>query len=103
MQDEIYEFIKRILINPPGPRVPTTITSFVHTKQGRNSINNNVGGSCAEGNAKNGSAQRKRKNDGLNSDQETPAKTKYVNSSMSQYFIKSNFYYIVILIKFNKY
>ncbi|XP_014091919.3 KAT8 regulatory NSL complex subunit 3 isoform X2 [Bactrocera oleae] len=78
--DEIYEFIKRILINPPGPRVPTTITSFVHTKQGRNSINNNVGGSCAEGNAKNGSAQRKRKNDGLNSDQETPAKTKYVNS-----------------------
>uniref|UniRef100_A0A0K8UD01 KAT8 regulatory NSL complex subunit 3 n=2 Tax=Bactrocera latifrons TaxID=174628 RepID=A0A0K8UD01_BACLA len=78
--DEIYEFIKRILTNPPGPRVPTTITSFVNTKQGRSSINNNAGGSGAEGNAKNGSLQRKRKNDAMNSDQETPPKTKYVNS-----------------------
>ncbi|XP_054090255.1 KAT8 regulatory NSL complex subunit 3 isoform X2 [Zeugodacus cucurbitae] len=79
--DEIYEFIKRTLTNPPGPRVPTTVTSFMHTKQGRNSISNNAGGSSAEGNTKNGPVQRKRKNDAVNSDQETPAKTKYVNST----------------------
>ncbi|XP_053966209.1 KAT8 regulatory NSL complex subunit 3 isoform X1 [Anastrepha ludens] len=79
--DELYEFIKKMLTNPPGPRVPTTITSLVHTKQGRNAMGNISSGSSAEGNTKVGVIQRKRKNDALSSDQDqTPTKSKCVQS-----------------------
>ncbi|XP_017480243.1 PREDICTED: KAT8 regulatory NSL complex subunit 3 isoform X1 [Rhagoletis zephyria] len=77
--DELYEFIKKILTNPPGPRIPTTISSLVHAKQGRNATGNTIGSSNTEGNTKISGVQRKRKNEAMNSDQEqTPVKTKCV-------------------------
>ncbi|XP_004534677.1 KAT8 regulatory NSL complex subunit 3 isoform X4 [Ceratitis capitata] len=79
--DEVYEFVKRILTNPPGPRVPTAITSLTHAKHGRNVIVNNAGGGVnTETGAKGIPGQRKRKNDGSTADQETPVKSKYANS-----------------------
>ncbi|XP_067627115.1 KAT8 regulatory NSL complex subunit 3 isoform X2 [Eurosta solidaginis] len=77
--DEVYEFIKRILTNPPGPRIPTTITSMVSTKQGRNAISTGSASNNIDGSSKTNSVQRKRKGDAMNSDQgQTPMKSKCI-------------------------
>ncbi|XP_065367189.1 KAT8 regulatory NSL complex subunit 3 isoform X1 [Calliphora vicina] len=65
--DEVYDFIKKILINPPGPRTPTVINSTFYAKLNKtNNAEKTTGG-----------YQRKRKNEG--GDQEaTPAKSKHI-------------------------
>uniref|UniRef100_T1PBB4 Alpha/beta hydrolase n=1 Tax=Musca domestica TaxID=7370 RepID=T1PBB4_MUSDO len=64
--DEVYDFIKKVLTNPPGPRIPTSVTSNIFNKQ-----NKMFAGEKGAG------QQRKRKNDGIDSDS-TPAKTKHL-------------------------
>ncbi|XP_073844658.1 reduction in Cnn dots 1 isoform X2 [Musca autumnalis] len=64
--DEVYDFIKKILTNPPGPRIPTSLNSSIFGKQNRSLAGEKITGQ-----------QRKRKNDGLDSDG-TPAKTKHL-------------------------
>lgn len=64
--DEVYDFIKKVLTNPPGPRIPTSVTSNIFNKQ-----NKMLAGEKGAG------QQRKRKNDGIDSDS-TPAKTKHL-------------------------
>ncbi|XP_037818055.1 KAT8 regulatory NSL complex subunit 3 isoform X2 [Lucilia sericata] len=65
--DEVYDFIKKILTNPPGPRTPTVINSTFYNKLNKTTT----------GEKTTGVYQRKRKNEG--GDQEaTPAKSKHI-------------------------
>lgn len=65
--DEVYDFIKKILANPPGPRTPTVLNSNIISKQTKSS----TGDKATTG------QQRKRKQDMLDAEG-TPAKTKHL-------------------------
>lgn len=66
--DEVYDFIKKILTNPPGPRTPTVINSTFYAKLNKTNTTDKTTGVY----------QRKRKNEG--GDQEvTPAKSKHIS------------------------
>ncbi|XP_075165999.1 reduction in Cnn dots 1 isoform X2 [Haematobia irritans] len=64
--DEVYDFLKRVLTNPPGPRIPTAINSNIYNKISKFS----TGEKATPG------PQRKRKQDASDADG-TPAKTKH--------------------------
>ncbi|KAM7343581.1 reduction in Cnn dots 1 isoform 2-T2 [Cochliomyia hominivorax] len=64
--DEVYDFIKRILTNPPGPRTPTVINSTFYAKLNKTNVGD-----------KTGVYQRKRKNESGDQDA-APAKSKHI-------------------------
>lgn len=89
--DEVYDFIKKVLTNPPGPRTPTVINSAFYAKF--NKIN--------AGDKSSGVYQRKRKNESGDQDV-TPAKSKQlsmcsIETNTSSFGYKKSLFFLCIL------
>ncbi|XP_059225572.1 KAT8 regulatory NSL complex subunit 3 isoform X2 [Stomoxys calcitrans] len=72
--DEVYDFIKKILANPPGPRIPTSVSNNIYNKLSK----------ASSGEKTPTGPQRKRKQE-VTDAEGTPAKTKpLVKKSMHE-------------------